>query len=735
MRLGTWDLGLTKGATLLAACPFPGELFGISSVALFEGSRLSSCFSPGSRAGLLHSAPLELVEEDSLTVFSRTLNNPVRLFISVLHPSLKVEIMNSCLRIRRSSLLIGCSLLLLLHGVARGQQEPPLTSITYRLDMSRPVSHLFEVAIEVELPEGSPSQSLDFQMSKWSPGRYAVFDFAKNVQEVYAASGICPRNENVNSEAPRIVCRLVPLPVTRVDDQTWRVDTKGNGRLTLTYKVFANDLSGTHSQLDSRHANYNGHTIFMYIVGHKGDPVKLSINPPAGWRIVNGRMEYDGQREWQFPNWDIFVDTPTEIAPDWTKDEFQVNGKKYYVIVHSMGAEGGKRPALVRDIEKIVRAETAMWGVPEFDSYTFLFHFAADDHSGDGMEHLTSTQIIEPGALADSGIYDSALGTTAHEFFHVWNVKRLRPIELGPWDFTRPANTRGLWVAEGFTNYYGHLMIRRAGLADDAGFLAGESSTISQIENSLGSRLMSAEESSLSAPFLDDARHAQKTNLANTSISYYPKGELIGLVLDLLIRGKTSGKASLDDVMRRMYEEFYLQSPKATYYLRGRGYKNDDLLRVSSEVAGSDLSDFFKRYVRSTEVLPYDEAFAYVGLRLVRAQAREPYDAGIALDWRNLRSLAIGNVRNNSPAEDAGLQQGDELLTLGGEKITRENWLSRLNRYKQGDRVPISIRRDRRTIQAVLVVGEPERFEYRIEEKKDATPEQKTLRAAWLKGS
>ena len=137
-------------------------------------------------------------------------------------------------------------------------------------------------------------------------------------------------------------------------------------------------------------------------------------------------------------------------------------------------------------------------------------HFAADDHSGDGMEHLTSTQIIEPGALADSGMYDSALGTAAHEFFHVWNVKRLRPIELGPWDFTRPANTRGLWVAEGFTNYYGHLMLRRAGLMDDAAFLARESNTISQIENSPGSRLMSAEESSLSAPFLDDARHAQK---------------------------------------------------------------------------------------------------------------------------------------------------------------------------------------------------------------------------------
>jgi predicted metalloprotease with PDZ domain len=165
------------------------------------------------------------------------------------------------------------------------------------------------------------------------------------------------------------------------------------------------------------------------------------------------------------------IDTPTEIAPDWTQDDFQVDNRQYHVVVHSLGSEGGKRPALVRDIEKIVRAETAMWGPPEFDSYTFLIHYAADHHSGDGMEHLTSTQIIQPGALADAGALEDTLDTVAHEFFHVWNVKRLRPLGLGPWDFTRPANTRGLWVAEGFTNYYGHLMLRRANLWDEARFL------------------------------------------------------------------------------------------------------------------------------------------------------------------------------------------------------------------------------------------------------------------------
>ncbi|MGH9882285.1 MAG: M61 family metallopeptidase, partial [Pyrinomonadaceae bacterium] len=535
------------------------------------------------------------------------------------------------------------------------------------------MSHLFEVAIEVELPENSTTESLQFQMAKWSPGRYAVFDFAKNVQEFRAAAGICP---------PQAKCKMAPMPVTRVDNQTWSVAASGNKSLTVSYKVFGNDLSGTFSQLNTRHANFNGGSIFMYVVNHKPDPVKLVIDPPSGWRIVNGRMEQADQREWNFPNWDLLIDTPTEIAPDWTQDEFQVDSKKYYVVVHSFGEQGGKRAALVRDIEKIVRTETAMWGAPEFDTYTFLIHFAADDRSGDGMEHLTSTQIIQPGALADSGTYEDTLSIVAHEFFHVWNVKRLRPLELGPWDFTRPANTRGLWVAEGFTNYYGHLMMRRAGIWNESQFLRRESNTIAQIENAPGSRLMSAEDSSLSASFIDDAPHAQQTNLANTSISYYPKGELVGLVLDLLIRGKTSGKASLDDVMRKMYEEFYLKSSNNSYYLRGRGYTTADVERVANEVAGFDLTDFFERHARNVEVPPYDEAFGYVGLRLVREVAGEPYSVGVSLDEAIPESVVIDNVRPNSPAEDAGLQRDDEITSIGGKKVSRENWVRAFSRYR-----------------------------------------------------
>jgi predicted metalloprotease with PDZ domain len=613
-------------------------------------------------------------------------------------------------------LIIALAFIALTSGVAAAQ-EPPLRSITYRLAMSRPVSHLFEVAIIVELPETLKDKPLQFQMAKWSPGRYGVFDFAKNVQELRAVA---------ENSATRTV--------KRVDDQTWSVEPLGSTTLTISYKIFGNDLSGTFSQLDSRHANYNGASIFMYVVGHKPDPVKLTIDPPAGWKIVNGWTTRAGQTEWKFPNWDVMIDAPTEIAPDWTEDNFEVNGKKYHVVVHSFGPEGGKRPALVRDIEKIVRAEVAMWGPPEFEEYTFLIHFAADDHSGDGMEHLTSTQIIEPGALAEAGVHEQTLGTVSHEFFHVWNVKRLRPQELGPWDFTRPLSTRGLWIAEGFTNYYGHMMLKRAGLWDDKKFLDRQAQTIRGIESAQGSRLMSAEESSMSAPFIDDAAHVQLTNLQNTSISYYPKGQLIALVMDLLVRGRTKGKVSLDDVMRDMYEELYLKSPNSSYYLRGRGYQPEDLERIASRRAGFDLGDFFKRHVRDVEVLPYEEAFGYVGLRLVKTQAKEPFDAGMWVTFEDPREGVIENVRNNSPAEDAGLQSQDAIVSLGGKEVKKDSWLKALARYKTGDSVPVVVRRDRRTIKTNIVLGQPERFDYRIEGRSDAPAEQKALRAAWLSG-
>jgi predicted metalloprotease with PDZ domain len=586
--------------------------------------------------------------------------------------------------------------------------------IRYQLAMSNPASHLFEVTIEVATA-GTDSY-VDFQIPRWQPGRYSIADFAVNVQEFTALAA----NK--------------PLAWSKIDDQTWRVQRQGASEIKATYKVYGNDLSGTYAQLDSDHATYTGGEVFMYVVGHKSDPVELQIVPPRNWRVMNGRSDRPDQRDWKFPNYDILIDNPTEIGPDWTMDDFVVDGKTYHVVVHSRGDEGGRRPAFVRDLEKIVRAEIGMWGPPDFDSYMFLFHFAADDRSSDGMEHLVSTQIIEPGVLAERPSYEAALSTAAHEFFHLWNVKRLRPAELGPWDWTKPVATRALWIAEGFTQYYGVAMYHRAGFDDSADFLQDLAETIATIENSPASKLMSAEASSMAAPFIDRALHPQRTNLPNTSLSYYLKGELIALNLDLLIRGWTKGQRSLDDVMRRAYEEFYLKSPNASYYLKGRGYSIEDFTRVVSDVAGRDMTAWFAKYVRGVEPLPYDEAFASAGLRLVKSPASQPYTAGIVIDRDDRQTLRLGPLQTGSPAERAGLQQGDVLVSIGSTNVSRENWLFILNRYKQGDRVPVSVRRLRRTLELRIQLGEPDVFNYRIEEIPNAMPAAKAIREAWLTG-
>jgi predicted metalloprotease with PDZ domain len=276
-------------------------------------------------------------------------------------------------------------------------------------------------------------------------------------------------------------------------------------------------------------------------------------------------------------------------------------------------------------------------------------------------------------------------------------------------------------------------MQRRAGLWDDTKFYKELTDQIDDVDNSPGSKLMSAEDSSLSAPYLDDAPHAQETNLANTSISYYPKGEIIGVTLDLLIRGKTTGKASLDDVMRRMYEEFYLKSSNASYYLRGRGFRNEDFERTVSEVAGTDMSDFFRRHVRGVETPPYEEAFAQVGLKFIR-EAHGPVTVGIGADEEERTNFKIATVRPDSPAAAAGLEEGDVITSFGGAKLTPANLFKTVSRYKPGDRVPVVLQRNGKVMRVTITMGQPLLFNYRIEENPNASAEAKAWRAAWLSG-
>ena len=492
------------------------------------------------------------------------------------------------------------ALLLLIVGSA------PLSAQRYRIEytiaMPQPASHLYEISIFIGglAGQGAP---VDLQMPVWSPGRYAKMDFAKNVQDFTAT-----------------VPGGAPLRWTKTDGSRWRVMPGGARSMRVSYRVFANaPMSGTFSVLDTLHANWNGPSLFMYVDAHKQDPVTLSVSAPSDWTIINGDVNRPGQRFFSFPNYDLLVDTPTEVAPSDSLmlDSFVVDNRYYRVMVHHNGpAPQGARERFVRDIESIVRYQNSVFSPPPLDQYTFLFNIGFP--GGDGMEHLYSTQIANATAWTDTARLLPGLTTASHEYFHVWNVKRVRPVALGPFDYTREQYQPSLWVAEGWTSYYGFVTLARAGIEDPPQFYARMANLMRQNLTAPGRKEVSARMASFHAPFWDGAPQGQPTNAANTFFSYYTKGAGIAAYLDLFIRNRTGNARSLNDAFNLLRNGTW-NAPSTSYYLQGRGYTEADVERAVSGAAGTDMHDWFERHVGGTEDMDFDEALRWAGLRLVRS--------------------------------------------------------------------------------------------------------------------
>jgi predicted metalloprotease with PDZ domain len=468
--------------------------------------------------------------------------------------------------------------------------------IAYRIAMPDPAAHLYELALDVD---GVRGDSLPLQLPVWSPGRYAKMDFAKNIQDF-----------TVTDAAGK------PLPWTKTTGSRWVVTTRGTRGVRIRYRSFDNMLSGTFSVLDTAHANWNGAALFMYVEGHKQDPVTLAITPPQNWHILNGDTRSTDQREYRFENYDRLIDTPTEVAPAFLVDSFVVDGRKYRTMVHHNGTPpAGVRERFVRDVEKLVRYENSVFTPPPLTQYTFLFHIGYP--GGDGMEHLYSTQIIDRRPWVDSLVVLPGIGTAAHEYFHVWNVKRVRPMALGPFDYTREQYQPSLWVAEGWTQYYGQAALHRAGITDVDEFYRSMAGIMRANLTAPGRKEVSARMASFHAPFWDGTAQQQPTNGSQTFFSYYTKGSGLALYLDLYLREKSNGRRSLDDVFAALKQKVW-NAPNASYYLQGRGYTELDVERAASEVAGEDMHPWFERHVGGTEDMDYDALLAGVGLRLVR---------------------------------------------------------------------------------------------------------------------
>ena len=468
--------------------------------------------------------------------------------------------------------------------------------IAYRIAMPDPASHLFDVRIDVGNISGD---ELRLQMPVWSPGRYARFDFARTIENltITQSSGAAVSWE-------------------REDGSRWRVRTAGVRQLSIRYRVFANTLSGTFSVLDTAHANWNGASVFMYVVDHKPDPVSLHVELPTGWHIMNGDARTPDQRDYRFENYDRLIDTPTEVASALMVDSFNVDGRLYRSMVHHNGpSTAAQRRRFVADVQKIVRYENSVFGAPPLEMYTFVFNIGYA--GGDGMEHLYSTQIINRRPWHDEDMPLSGIGTAAHEYFHVWNVKRVRPLALGPFDYTREQYQPSLWVAEGWTQYYGQVALYRAAVLPRDGFYPMIANAIVRPNvTDPGRKEVSARMASFEAPFWDGAQPGYAVNF-NSFFSYYTKGAGLALYLDLLIRSRTDNARSLDDAFRNL-RRLSWEQPNASYYLQGRGYTEEDVERAVSEAAGIDLHDWFTRHVAGTEDPEYDTVFSAAGLRLVR---------------------------------------------------------------------------------------------------------------------
>ena len=578
-------------------------------------------------------------------------------------------------------------------------------TVSYELGMSRPTSHLFEVTMTIA---NVTAPQLEVQFPVWVPGAYRIVDAARNVQEFRAGTTAGQT-----------------LPAAKTQTNTWRVATNGNSDVRVSYKVYADALGVSGMHLDDTHGYFNGTLLFPYVVGAKDRPVTLTINKPPGWTTISTGLEPVAGRPDTFTalDYDTFADCPTETG---TQNVLRFDHQKVPYEIAIWGSHNYDLTRFQKEIEAMVRSQIEMMGAAPFKRYVFIFHMSPN--GGGGLEHLNSTTIglRKYGGATDLG-WDSFRGVTSHEFFHLWNVKRFRPEALGPFDYTRQVPTTDLYVSEGMTSYYGDLHIRRAGLWTPARFYAALASEVQTLQGLPGRRILTVEESSVNTWFFND-------NSRNSSFSYYNKGQLIGMLLDLEIRQRTGNARTLDDVFRHLNDNYAL--PKA-------GWAAGGFRKAVETIAGSNFGEFFTRYVSGTEELPYERALGYAGLKLERKDAATR-DSGITFAGdgptrpgtfvnRDPSLLTVSGVDADGPANNV-LAPGDLLLAISGERATQATLLLQLERFKEGERVPLTIFRGDRLLEVSMTMTGRRAATYEITEDPKATAEQKALRESWLTG-
>ncbi len=574
----------------------------------------------------------------------------------------------------------------------------------YEVALPDPANHLFEVTLQIE---SWSEPTCDLKMPVWTPGSYLVREYAKQVQEFTAWAGLGERAAGDRR-----------LPSRKQAKNHWRIQTEGVRDFTLHYRVFANDLSVRTNHLDASHGYFNGAALFMYVPGQEHQPLRVSIRPPhPDWRVTTALPATEQPNQFLAQDFDTLVDSPFEIGAH-ACYEFTVRGKPHQLAVWGRGNLEAERA--IADISRLIETEADLFGELPYDHYLFILHLVANSFGG--LEHKNSCSLIYPRfGFRNTDRYNRFLQLVAHEFFHLWNVKRIRPRALETFDYDQENYTPSLWFCEGTTSYYDTLIPCWAGIYGGRAVLDLLGKDITRFLLTPGRKVQPLSESSFDAWVKLYRRDA---NSDNAQISYYLKGELVSLLLDLTIRARHRNRRSLNQVLQQMWQQFGREE---------RGFTPADLRSVLEAVAGFDLGDFYARYIDGLDDLPFEEAFAPLGLRLQASPAQDnPPHLGLRLTAHRERA-EVQFIEAGSPAAQAGLDVGDEVLALDGLRVASEQLSDRLRDYQPGDQVLITaFHRDELTSYTVTL-GEPQPTSYRLVLAEDPTPEQQELLAGWLR--
>jgi predicted metalloprotease with PDZ domain len=568
---------------------------------------------------------------------------------------------------------------------------PAHATIRYEVSVAEPEMHIFHVKMTVP----DVKDELTVQLPAWN-ALYQIRDFSYRVQNVRAQDA-----------------KDTPLAVVKLDKQTWQM--RGHGAVTVEYAIFWDDAGPFSTQLNASHAFINLATILFYVPIRRGEASRIAfIGLRDGWSAAVALRPGENSTTFVAASYDALVDAPVEIG-EFQQFRFEAPGPErsvaIRVVIHGDGWDQGR---VLESLKKIAATETGIMRDVPFDEFLFIFHFgAAAGGGGGGMEHANSTAI-------HTGFAAGFEGVTAHEFFHLWNVKRIRPRTLEPVDYTKENWTRALWFAEGVTSTYGSYTMVRSGLWSREQFYNDLAGQIMELESRPAHSWKSAEEASLDA-WLEKYNQYRRPEY---SISYYNKGQLLGVLLDVLIRDAANNRAGLDDVLRDLNENFAK---------RGRFYDETKDLRAAVErAAGKSFGDFFAKYVSGTEELPCKEVLALAGLRL-KPMGQVRADFGFSVGRGPDAVPTVMQLDSRSGAEKAGLREGDVLLELNGAAMPRNitNWL---REHQPGESVRLKVRRNGVEREFSYALGQRQESTYLVDEYQGTTDKQRRIREGLLKG-